>query len=251
MKLRQTARTRAALQQWECLGEPAPIGAATDQWIAHELLLRVHRELQSAGKSPPPLSALLRSTEVYFPDEELRRPPKKPPGYEQLMRRLRAAEQEREYQRMLSPEQQARAARSTDARAAPGEIKAVKEQLATIVNVLVSVVAVAWALWTWSRAWPVAARTLLALAGAIAACAADAAIYLGYHRKVGEARKAERAKVERREIKQAFVLSPGAPVAASPTVSAVETSFTPGQEASTTGVSHSLGQRLQPRRKNE
>lgn len=151
------------------------------------------------------LSQLTRGTQVYFPPKKA--PPPKSKEYMKLMEKLRAQQQEKEYQELLGNRY------NDEPDITPGKaVKELREQLSTIVNIAVSVGSVAFAIWYWtgtSTHWSMSARTLLSLFAAILVLVAETVVYLGYKNKIAEAQAVEKAK---KEIKEVVSSTPVVPV---------------------------------------
>ncbi|KAG7730076.1 hypothetical protein KL933_001156 [Ogataea haglerorum] len=127
-------------------------------------------------------------------------PPQTPksPDFLKQMEKLKAQQEELEYQRLVGslPGQHGRPSVLQEA-------KEVKHQLTTIVNVLISVVSVAYAVWYWTGSVNLfndATRVLLALFAAILVLVAEVVVFGGYLRRVDEAKQRERKKKEVRKV---------------------------------------------------
>ncbi|TKA67540.1 hypothetical protein B0A49_07623 [Cryomyces minteri] len=77
----------------------------------------------------------------------------------------------------------------------------INRQTTLILNVLVSILACAVAIWVAARHWPVPARLALSMGGSALVAVADVVVYGGYIRRVGEAKGAEMER-ERREVRE-------------------------------------------------
>ena len=157
-----------------------------NEWIDHDLLIELGQEFNT------PLRVLLQGTDVYF---EPPVPETKSQTYLDLMARLRLEQQEREYQELLGNR-----AQPTQIKPDSIDAKQIKEEITTIFNILISVAAVAWAMWHWTVYMPVQVRTLASLFGAILILVAEVVVYMGYRRRVAEARNLEQKKVEKKVI---------------------------------------------------
>lgn len=141
------------------------------------------------------------------------------------MKRLRAEEEQRQYERMINPvsfketfDQRFPQARytfnpATSIGQAPGADEVdevtyadVKRQVTLIINVLVSIVCCSIAIWVVARRWSVPQRLGLSMSGSTLVGVAEVAIYMGYIRRIKEAKVTERKKVERKEIVETWVL---------------------------------------------
>ena len=141
------------------------------------------------------------------------------------MRRLRAEEEQRQYERMITP---ATAKETFDLRfpnakytfdpatsigQAPGADEVdevtyadVNRQVALIINILVSIISCSVAIWVVARRWSVPQRLGLSMSGSGLVAVAEVAIYMGYIRRIKEAKITEQKKVEKKEIVETWVL---------------------------------------------
>ena len=145
--------------------------------------------------------------------------------YKALMKRLRMDEERRQYERMLySPPPQETfgqrfpsAAYSFDPATSIGQgpgadevddvtYADVNRQMALIINVLVSIIACSVAIWIGARSWDVPQRLGLSMSGSGIVAVAEVAIYMGYIRRLKEAKDTEVKKVETKEITETWIL---------------------------------------------
>lgn len=175
--------------------------------ISHQCLIRVSKCLAQSQtgswSSKYALPMLVQGSGISFPPKPQQ--PAKTANYVQLMNKLRAQQQELEYQRLIHPERSDISSVDDlqDALTPAQETKVLKEQLSTIVNIIISVVSVAYATWYWagsSAGLPVASKLLLSLSTSIVILIAEVVIYLGYLNRVSQARTMERAKREKTEV---------------------------------------------------
>lgn len=82
----------------------------------------------------------------------------------------------------------------------------VNRQMALIINILVSIVACSIALWLVASRWSIPRRLALSMGGSILVAVAEAVVYAGYLRRVGEAREKGKKQVEIKEIIQTWVI---------------------------------------------
>ena len=82
----------------------------------------------------------------------------------------------------------------------------VHRQIILIINVLVSIVAVAVFIWVAARHWSVGKRLGLSMGGSGAIAIAEVVVYSGYVRKVKEAKRVEKKKPEIKEIVKSWVI---------------------------------------------
>lgn len=173
---------------------------------------------------PTTLNALLTSTTLYTPP-----PPPKPTQsleYRRLMAKLRADQEALSYSRMLRPAPVRETFSSRFPTAAlPYSLGAtvpsasdfeddvtyeeVHRQIILIINILVSVVAVAVFIWVAARHWTVGKRLGLSMGGSGAIAVCEVVVYGGYVRKVKEAKALEKKKPEIKEIVRSWIIDKG------------------------------------------
>lgn len=140
------------------------------------------------------------------------------------MERLRREEEQRQYERMANPQP----LRETLGQRYPSATRAfnpatsigqgphteevdevtyadVNRQMALIINVLVSIIACSVAIWMAARRWSVPQRLGLSMSGSILVAAAEVAIYMGYIRRIQEAKDKEKKVAESKEIVESWV----------------------------------------------
>jgi hypothetical protein len=141
------------------------------------------------------------------------------------MQRLRQQEEQREYERMINPipEKESFGQRFPNAAGASfnpntyhgqtgvddiDEVtyQDVDRQVALIINVLVSIIACAVALWIVARHWSVPSRMALSMGGSLTVAAAEVAIYMGYIRRIEEAKGKEIKMTEKKEVSETWVI---------------------------------------------
>ncbi|KAM3414091.1 ATP-dependent RNA helicase chl1 [Cercospora zeina] len=190
--------------------------------VEHHELVEVSRFLvqnvQGAAQEWS-LDTLLKGANVYQPPP----PPKPEPsdGYKRLMKRLREEEEQRQYERMINPavrpetfsQRFPNATTSFGPMASPiaEEIDEVtyadvNRQLVLIINVLVSIICTSVAVWMAARRWSVPQRMALAFFSSTLVAVAEVVIYMGYIRRIKEAKTKERKKVEKKEILDTWVI---------------------------------------------
>ncbi|KAG9598940.1 hypothetical protein KCU77_g4019, partial [Aureobasidium melanogenum] len=206
------------------LSEPT-VGAP----VSHAQLIQVARSLRESclpNKNDFRLDALLKGANIYVP------PPKPKPQpvcqtptltssglpvltcfhqtaeYTALMARLRREEENIAYQRLVNP---------TSSVPDPSRIRPededdevtytdVNRQLALIINVLVSIIACSVAIWIAARHWSVPQRMALSMFGSGAVAIAEVAIYMGYLRRIKDAKQTEGKKVETKQVVETWVI---------------------------------------------
>ncbi|KAK3695938.1 hypothetical protein LTR37_018233 [Vermiconidia calcicola] len=162
------------------------------------------------------LDTLLKGANVY----QAPPPPKPEPTseYKALMSRLRKEEENRQYERMVHPPPPTETFNQRFPHAGPSfgptadtEVDEVtyadvNRQMALIINVLVSIIACSVAIWIAARRWEVPQRLGLSMSGSGLVAAAEVTIYMGYIRRIKEAKGKEVKMVESKEIVETWVL---------------------------------------------
>jgi len=215
--------------QHDPLNEPTLSEPSVGAPVSHAQLIRVARflrESQLPNKNDFRLDTLLKGAKVYVP------PPKPKPQpvcthptspllsfsladtrgktaeYTALMARLRKEEENIAYQRLINP---------TSSIPEPSRIRVedeedevtytdVNRQLALIINVLVSIIACSVAVWIAARHWSVPQRMALSMFGSGTVAFAEVAIYMGYLRRIKDAKQVEGKKVETKEVVETWVI---------------------------------------------
>jgi hypothetical protein len=141
--------------------------------------------------------------------------------YKALMKRLRQEEEQRQYELMINPAPPTQTfnQRFPNAASSFGGAQVasnteedevtyadINRQMALIINVLVSIIACSVAIWIAARRWEVHHRLALSMCGSGLVAVAEVAIYMGYIRRIKDAKEKERGKVERKEIMETWVL---------------------------------------------
>jgi uncharacterized membrane protein YidH (DUF202 family) len=172
------------------------------------------------------MSDLTPIFKVYDNIDERKKP--KTAEYEKLMARLRSEEQEKEYRKFIAKDRNSYTgivdsigsyAFMPDANVDLNKVgnigeaaKEVKHQLTTIVNVLITVVSVGYAVWYWSgssmglNGKNDATRLLLSIFASIVVLVAEVVVFSGYLRKVDESREKEKNIIESRSIVETVVI---------------------------------------------
>jgi len=82
----------------------------------------------------------------------------------------------------------------------------INRQMALIANVLISIIACSVAIWKVAWHWNTPQRLALSMAGSLVVAVAEVAIYAGYIGRVSEAKAKEKKKVERKVVKESWVI---------------------------------------------
>ncbi|OAA57754.1 ATPase, vacuolar ER assembly factor, Vma12 [Cordyceps fumosorosea ARSEF 2679] len=146
------------------------------------------------------------------------------PEYLALMAKLRREEDARAYERMINPpipletfkHRFPDAARSFAAANKPTSdtdlgdddvtYNEIHRQVMLLINFLVSIAGVAATLWILGRWWSLPARLFLTMGGSILVAIAEVAVYGGYVWRLGEAKRKEDTRPERKEVVQTWVI---------------------------------------------
>ncbi|KAF7912503.1 uncharacterized protein EAF01_001524 [Botrytis porri] len=190
--------------------------------ISHGRIIDLSRNLRKHNLSPLTLELLLRGSRVYVVPPT----PKAEPTseYKALMARLRREEEARAYERMTNPpppmETFAQRIPSTSAAHAftanfpetgnTGDDDVtyadIDRQIAVIFNVIVSIIACAFGLWMAARWWSTPARLALSMSGSLLVGIAEVVVYMGYIRRVGEAKGQAKKLQEVKEVMKTWVV---------------------------------------------
>lgn len=139
------------------------------------------------------------------------------------MARLRAEEERREYDRLLNPPSQENFTQSFSASKNPFKVATtptyhddyaedevtyqdVDRQLTLILNILVSIIACSVGIWVIARYWDTPARLFISMGGGGLVGVAEVVIYLGYLRRIKEAKIKEKKIVEKKEVLDSWVI---------------------------------------------
>ncbi|KAH0360489.1 hypothetical protein KCU65_g9391, partial [Aureobasidium melanogenum] len=177
--------------------------------VSHAQLIQVARFLRDtdiSNKNDFRLDALLKGANIYVPPPIPK--PRPTAEYTALMARLRREEENIAYQRLINP---------TSSVPDPSRIRPededdevtytdVNRQLALIINVLVSIIACSVAIWIAARHWSVPQRMALSMFGSGAVAIAEVAIYMGYLRRIKDAKQTEGKKVETKQVVETWVI---------------------------------------------
>ncbi|CAN6635185.1 vacuolar ATPase assembly integral membrane protein Vph2p [Trichomonascus vanleenenianus] len=198
MKLVITETIRDAISRME---DTSSLEVGED-YITHSSVVKIHKKLGISMRE------LLKNTEVFFDPKPQPRPKTK--EFLELLERMKIQEQETEYQKLLHHDYEP--GNEEDNITVGQAAKEVKEQLSTIVNIVISVASVAWALWYWTdssmKSLSLASRTLISLFGGLVILIAEVVIYSRYKFKVQDARTVERSKREKTQIISSIEIYP-------------------------------------------
>ncbi|KAK9330534.1 endoplasmic reticulum-based factor for assembly of V-ATPase-domain-containing protein [Lipomyces starkeyi] len=160
-------------------------------FVTHNLLGKLALALNSDEFT---FTKLLTSTQIYIPSK----PEKKTdPEYDARMNRLRARLQEQEYQEMIA----SAVPQLSSSFLEPFEKKEIKQQISVIINIMFSVVSVAFAMWTWGgSSLNTGKRLLLSMLAGLVVLVAEVTLYMGYIQRIDDARKKEKRTKEVKEV---------------------------------------------------
>ncbi|KAK9488390.1 endoplasmic reticulum-based factor for assembly of V-ATPase-domain-containing protein [Lipomyces starkeyi] len=160
-------------------------------FVTHNLLGKLALALNSDEYT---FTKLLTGTQIYIPSK----PEKKTdPEYDARMNRLRARLQEQEYQEMIA----SAVPQLSSSFLEPFEKKEIKQQISVIINIMFSVVSVAFAMWTWGgSSLSTGKRLLLSMLAGLVVLVAEVALYMGYIQRIDDARKKEKRTKEVKEV---------------------------------------------------
>ncbi|XDT32538.1 Endoplasmic reticulum-based factor for assembly of V-ATPase [Nakaseomyces glabratus] len=160
-------------------------------------------ELCRAWGSEVSVSEALSGLEFKFKDRETRKPS---PEFQAQLARLRALQQEQEYQQIVKNRD---LAITTESEATPAQInREIKEQVTTVFNIIISVISVVVAIWYWSRTSAGLAihhRIFLCMFFGILVLVAEVVVYSSYLSKIEEAKASEKSKKEHKKLVQKYV----------------------------------------------
>lgn len=142
------------------------------------------------------LKTLLQGTRVYFqpkPDKVVNE------QYQERMRLLRERLDEESYQRMVSGGTNFALAETRN------DLRELRNQLSTIVNVIISIFTAAMASWYWTTSWTTGSRVLSALGSAIGLGAIEAFLYFRYRAKIEQGKHFEAQTKSRSRVKNMLI----------------------------------------------
>lgn len=187
------------------------------------------------------LEDLLRGSRVYVPPPQSRSEPVSYPrpcifsvcrisaeqiskmdDYKTLMNNLRRQEEERAYEQMVSRPSTAKVYQPHDRQTAKPTpfppttdeddemtYADVNRQMALILNIIISIVACSFAIWTASRHWSTPLRLGLSFGGSVLVAIAEVVVYAGYLGKLKGAKERGKDQFETKEIINTWVIGGG------------------------------------------
>lgn len=170
--------------------------------ITHKELIKIYNDYKPTSS----LIELVRTTKMHIPNKNETQQKPKSKEYIQLMERLRREQKEKEFKDLVSPKQQYETLYDTrdDETISPAQMnKELKSNLTTIVNILISVGSVVYAIWYWTdSSWglPNSYRVLLCLFFGVLVLVAEVVVYMGYINKIEAARTKEKNKKEIKKV---------------------------------------------------
>ena len=180
----------------------------SESYITHQDLVKFYQTCHPTSS----LLQLIQQSKLHVPKFETHKQPKTK-EFLKSMERLRLEAKEQEYRKLINPtpqfstlyEEKLDEHDLTPQQAA----KELKNQLTTIVNIIISVVSVAYAIWYWTEtSWglPLSYRVLLSVFFGILVLVAEVVVYMGYLNKIEDARTRERKKKEVKKVVRTFNL---------------------------------------------
>lgn len=175
----------------------------SNAYITHENLVLFYKDF----KPTPTLIALIKSTKHYTPNLNVsNKSIPKSKEFIKSMEQLRLKSKEEEYQKLIRPKQEFNTLYDNrlEEIITPAQAhKELKSQLTTIVNILISVGSVVYAIWYWtdsSMKLQDGYRILLCLFFGILVLVAEVVVYMSYLNKIEEAKVKERNKLEVKKL---------------------------------------------------
>lgn len=164
---------------------------ACEHPIEDKTLIALSRLIRGKeSRIPSSLNDLLRGTCVYVPPPTPK--PQPSPEYLALMARLRREQEQREYTLLVTKREAADLG-------ADDERDDISPSL--VLNILLSIVLCAAAVFQLTRWWSNdGVRVLLSLGTALVVGVAEVVVYMAYLRKVGESKRKERNKLEKKVV---------------------------------------------------
>lgn len=211
--------------------EPSLESPTAGSPVSHAQVLQLFHALKLKDPhSYPHLADLLRGSNVYLTPRTPK--PAQSNEYKELMARLRAEQEARDYERMLTPATAPAGGKNPFARyAAPNSAKAwdlgdssagdaeeepeqearlkdVDAQISLIINILVSILACGATFFLLLRytGWSDEIRVLVSMLGAVVVGIAELALYVGFVMRTDDAKRKEKGRKEERTIQRTWVI---------------------------------------------
>jgi hypothetical protein len=170
-------------------------------WITTNDLLYI----QKAHLQDIPLSTLLKGLTPYTPTKPTKS--SYSAEFQRLLDELKYKLEEQEYQEIIHRGK----VKNDEEYMTPSEVwRQVNSYITNIINVLVTVAAVAWAIWVWTSYNPAVFklqyRVLLCFFGGLLALIADVVVLNSFFRKLDEAKQKESKKKEIKKIIETVVI---------------------------------------------
>ncbi|CAN3365326.1 vacuolar ATPase assembly integral membrane protein Vph2p [Diutina catenulata] len=170
---------------------------------SHQDIINWYKRTQPAAT----LKEVFAATTLEWPKPAAEPTKEKTPEYVELMRRLRLEAKEKEYQQLLRAKPKYETLYedplTKDTPLPAQAAKEVKSQITTMFNIFISVASVAYAVWYWTASsWglDVVWRVLLSVLAGLLVLVAEVVVYMGYLRRIDEARVRERSKKEVKKV---------------------------------------------------
>ncbi|CDR37042.1 CYFA0S01e06722g1_1 [Cyberlindnera fabianii] len=169
------------------------------QWITTNDILYLHK------KHLPhiPLSKLLKGLDVYNPPKAT---PKYTPEFQKQLDKLRLQNEENEYQELVN---RGKVKLDEDYVSPADMAREIRSQITTMVNIIISVLSVVYAIWYWTSneaVFKLHYRVLLCLFFGILVLVAEVVVFNSYLRKMDEAKTTERKKREIKKVIESVII---------------------------------------------
>ncbi|CAI5757189.1 unnamed protein product [Candida verbasci] len=181
----------------------------SDSYISHVKLMDFYKKCKPTDS----LLDLIKQSKLCIEPYKVEVRPKSKQFIKQ-MERLRLEEKEREYKRLINPPPEYNTLyelKLEDELITPQQAhKELKNQLTTIVNIMVSVGSVSYAIWYWTKSsWGLkeSSRVLVTIFFGLLILIAEVVVYLGYINKIEDARTKERKKKEIKKVLRSIDLT--------------------------------------------
>lgn len=170
-------------------------------YITHEDLINFYQEFGPTSS----LIELIKKTKLVIPNKNIVESKPKSKDFLESMEKLRLKAKEDEYQRLIRPPGEYETLYEIDRENwTPAQAhKEMKSQVTTIINILISVASVVYAIWYWTdTSWGLedSYRVLLCIFFGLLILVAEVVVYMGYLNKIEEAKVRERSKKEVKSI---------------------------------------------------
>ncbi|OBA19099.1 hypothetical protein METBIDRAFT_80041 [Metschnikowia bicuspidata var. bicuspidata NRRL YB-4993] len=179
--------------------------------IDHVFLVEFYRTYRPRAS----MLELLQTTQLVILDKNPRNENEtKPELFVKLMEDLRLRNKEEEYQKLVNPSPTLNTLYEQKYHDEPfnsvRQHKETKTHITTMFNILISVASVVYAIWYWTdSSWGIrdSYRVLLCIFFGILILVAEVVVYMGYLRRIEEAKIKERNKKELKKVVRSFTVN--------------------------------------------